>query len=98
MSTLVIAIPHGTATQREIQTRNGMKKITEQLGVVHFDEFETRKIRVPIDVNNGQAPYPPGKYTLSLSSFEVNNWGQLEVNAFKVSLVPLLAEVKQKQG
>ena len=90
MSTLVIQIKSATAQAREIQTKVGKKKVAEQVGFIEMND-EVRKVRVPIDIEGGQVPYPVGKYSLSASSFQVGKFNDLEINRYEISLVPLAA-------
>jgi hypothetical protein len=92
MSTLVIQIKAASATAREINTKNGKKKVAEQVGFIEMND-EVRKVRVPIDIEGGQVPYPVGKYTLGASSFQVGKYNDLEINRYEMSLVPLVATV-----
>lgn len=87
---LVITIKSGTAQVREIQTKNGPKKVAEQVGFIEHDD-EVRKVRVPIDMDEGQAPYPPGKYTLSAASYAVGKYHDLEINKYRIALQPIEA-------
>lgn len=82
---LVITIKSGTAQVRQVNTKNGPKKVAEQVGFISHDD-EVRKVRIPVAVEDGQAPYPPGDYLLSAGSFEVGNYGDLQVNRFRISL------------
>jgi hypothetical protein len=86
---LVITIKVGQAEGREIQLKNGQKKkVADQIAFIEAND-EVRKIRIPIDVENNQAPYPPGKYTLASSSFSVGKFHDLEINRYELALVPL---------
>lgn len=86
---LVITIKVGTAEGREITLKSGeKKKVADQIGFIEAND-EVRKVRIPIDVANGQMPYPAGKYTLAASSFAVGKFHDLEVNRYSISLVPL---------
>lgn len=93
--TLVIQIKVGSAEAREIQTKNGKKKVADQMGFIEMND-EVRKVRIPIDIERGQMPYPVGKYTLSPSSFTVGKFHDLEINRFSIGLVPLAASVQSK--
>jgi hypothetical protein len=93
---LVILIKVGTAQVRRIQTKNGSKEIAEQMGFIESND-EVRKIRIPVRVDEGQAPYPPGKYTLSASSFGVGKFHDLEINRYELALHPLVADVRKVQ-
>lgn len=95
---LVIVIKVGTAQGREIKLKSGeMKKVADQLGFIDMND-EVRKIRIPIDVANGQAPYAPGRYVLSASSFTVGRFHDLEINRYEMALIPLLAGAAAKAG
>lgn len=86
---LVITIKSGNATARDVRTKNGMRRFFEQFGFIELDD-EVRKVRVPVDVEAGQAPYAPGKYTVSASSYGVGRFGDLQINPFELSLEPLV--------
>ncbi len=91
---LVIKIKSGTAQAREIQTKNGRKEIAEQVGFIEHDD-EVRKVRIPIRIDEGQAPYPPGSYTLAASSFTVGKFHDIEINRYELALQPIAAEARK---
>lgn len=73
----------------------------EGRGPFQFQEQETwadingEYRRVKFRVKDGR-PYPVGEYTLAESSFQVNQYGTLELG-FDVELVPI-AKVAQRVG
>lgn len=90
---LVITIRVGSAEGREIKLKSGQtKKVADQIGFIEAND-EVRKVRIPINVEGGQVPYPAGKYTLSAESFTVGRFHDLEINRYEMSLVPLAAAV-----
>lgn len=92
---LVITIKVGQAEGREITLKNGnKKKIADQIGFVEMND-EVRKVRIPIDVEGGQVPYPAGRYALGASSFSVGKFHDLEINRYEMALVPLTAAVSK---
>lgn len=87
---LVISIRVASAEARMIETKNGKKKVADQVGFIEAND-EVRKVRIPIDVENGQSPYPVGRYTLAAGSFTVGKFHDLEINRYQLALVPLAA-------
>lgn len=78
---------HEAPISRTINTRNGQKTIHEQTAYAHFGGAFPVEFKIPLD--SPASAYPIGKYTLAPSSFQVNQYGSLEVNRFDMRLVQL---------
>ena len=46
-------------------------------------------VLVEIPLEEGQPAYPPGDYEIHPSSFQANKYNKMELNPFKVLLVPM---------
>lgn len=78
---------HDAPISRSINTRNGPKTIHEQKAYAHFGGAFPVEFKLPLD--SPADAYPVGKYTLSPTSFQVNQFGSLEINRFDIRLVQL---------
>lgn len=86
---LIVRVKVGQAVGRQITLKSGqIKSVAEQVGFIEVAD-EVRKVRLPIDVQSGQAPYEPGLYVVSAGSFTVGKFNDLGVNQYDLHLVPL---------
>ncbi len=88
MSQLQILIRDASVIERQVQTKNGAQVFREQVGWVDYPSGERRKVRV--NVPRAGEPYKPGAYTVGINSYNVNQWGDLEL-ARQLELVPAVA-------
>ncbi len=59
-----------------------------QAGVLLISEDERMEIALRIDVENGEAAYPPGTYVVGAKSFRTNDYGALVVSKKGIVLIP----------
>ena len=50
-------------------------------------------VEIQISLEESQSPYTPGRYQISDESYKVNNFGRLELDPFRLSLIPVAAPV-----
>lgn len=83
-------------SERTVVRRRDSKSFTfrEQSGVVDLPNGERRVIAVSLE--EGQAPYPVGSYTLLDTSFFVDRNSRLALG--RVHLAPVLSEAGRKAG
>jgi hypothetical protein len=85
-----ILVRSANATIRDIPARNGkaaMKFVEQSVAVDKGDDFP-QPYKITLD--EGQQPYPPGRYYVCPSSFKPNAYGGMELGR-RVVLVPLPA-------
>lgn len=74
---------------RMINGKNGQRTIHEQQAYFHTGGAYPTPFK--LSIRNASEAYPSGKYTLHPSSFQVNQFGGLELNRFEMRLVPIKA-------
>lgn len=77
---------------RSVNGKNGQRTIHEQQAYLHTGA--AYPIPFKLSIRNAAEAYPSGKYTLHPSSFQVNQFGGLELNRFEMRLVPIKAPVQ----
>lgn len=77
---------------RLINGKNGQRTIHEQQAYLHTGA--AYPIPFKLSIRNASEAYPSGKYTLHPSSFQVNQFGGLELNRFEIRLVPMKAQAQ----
>ena len=81
-----IVIKSGTATPRLIKRKDGTQMIfNEQRAAIELGE--DFPLPFTINLQDGQAPYPPGRYLLDPSSLEVGDFDSLKVSR-RINLMP----------
>lgn len=81
-----IVIKSGTATPRLIKRKDGTQMIfNEQRAAIETGEDFPRPFT--INLQDGQPPYPPGRYLLDPASLEVGDFDSLKVSR-RIVLMP----------
>ncbi|WP_421711326.1 single-stranded DNA-binding protein [Alcanivorax sp.] len=80
---------------RSVNGKNGQRTIHEQQAYLHTGA--AYPIPFKLSIRNAAEAYPSGKYTLHPSSFQVNQFGGLELNRFEMRLVPIKAPAQVAQ-
>lgn len=93
---LEVEIVRGHETVLVRQGKNGVSYY--QRAYAHIGGAFPHEFRLPL--SSPQAAYAVGKYYLSPSSYRVNQWSDLEINRFELTLVPVqqVAPVKAANG
>lgn len=87
-----IIIKNGNATPRKVTRKDGTAMIfTEQKAAV--DVGEDFPIPFTINLQDGQPPFPPGRYMLDPACLQVGDFDALKVGR-RIELVPLPAAGK----
>lgn len=63
------------------------RMIYSQVGYVQLSGKYPREISIPLE--DKQPAYKTGKYWLDLTSYHVNQYGKLELQPYKLVLVPI---------
>lgn len=69
---------------RTVNGKNGSRTIHEQQAYLHTGA--AYPVPFKLSLRNAADAYPSGKYTLDPSSFQVNQFGGLELNRFEIRL------------
>lgn len=62
-----------------------------QVAYLHLESTKF-PVEFQLSLGSNDPAYIPGKYTLSDSSFRVNQYGSLELNRFAMQLIPLVTQ------
>lgn len=81
---------------RNIETKNGPKTFFHIPAAVDTGGLYPVEFRFP--VASESHIMAPGKYSLAECSFKVGQFGDLEIDRFNITLIPLPAQQHQKAG
>ncbi|MGN7725121.1 single-stranded DNA-binding protein [Luteimonas sp. 22616] len=81
-----IVIKSGTATPRIMKRKDGTQVVFKEQSAA-IEKGEDFPVPFTINLGDDQPPYPPGRYSLDVSSLEVGDFKSLKVGR-RVYLTP----------